>query len=180
MLEYENLRVCTFNVNSIVNKKNRQILFSWLKKQPFDIIALQEIFHYTSPSTTEKHKKWREEWGGTIIFSEFNAILFNNPSLKILRQASYHQGRILSVDVYLTDKPGETIPHFIRVVSIYAPANDTTDITPSRFCREFPIDEIKCESLVMMGDFNCIQNAYIDRYPPVEDDHARDAAPWFR
>lgn len=176
MIEQENIRVCTFNVNSIIDVQNRNRLFGWLRQQPIDIIGLQEIGH--SRNRDIPVTQWRAQWNrdpSKACFSKHCAILINNPNLKIKDIAKLLDGRILKDDIYLDNNPGQ----ILRVVNIYAPANNNNDNSLRAFCNSFPVVELAHPHLVMMGDLNCITDAYTDRFPPFnENRNLTDVAPW--
>ena len=125
MISYENLRICTFNAHSLRDRENRTRFWRWMRSQPFDIIFLQEPSTQHAFTIPERNS-WRREWGGTAIFSQHCAILFNNSHLQHTPQKEYLEGRILTIDIYLENEPNQ----FVRLVNVYAPANSDTGMWP--------------------------------------------------
>lgn len=171
MFEYKDLRVCTLNVNSIVNETIRHQLFSWLRsRNDYDIIALQELAVSSSMPTARKDK-WRKEWNGPMAISDECAILINNQRLTIHNTQEFSQGRILSVDIACDNDINNTI----RLVNVYAPSNNNRGraknghirLTPQEFVDSFPTDAINTHPLkIVVGDFNTIKDKTLDRNPP--------------
>ena len=73
------IKVGTFNVRGLNDKKKRNDVFSWLKKGKYDICLLQEVH---STKSIENH--WESEWGYKGFFNSYDgktrgvAILFKN------------------------------------------------------------------------------------------------------
>ena len=59
---YANLRIMTLNIRSLANDNNRKHFFTWLRQQPYDLIALQETGSYGDFNETIA-MKWKKDWG---------------------------------------------------------------------------------------------------------------------
>jgi len=180
MFEYKDLRVCTLNVNSIVNETIRHQLFAWLRsRNDYDIIALQELAVSSSMPQARKDK-WKKEWNAPMAISDECAILINNKRLSIHNTQEFLQGRILSVDIACDNDINNTI----RLVNVYAPSNNNRGQakngqirkTPQEFVDLFPTAAINTHPLkIVVGDFNTIKDNNLDRSPPSQ---RCDASKW--
>ena len=147
------LSIATFNVNRVRDDVKRSNLFQWLKQTSYDIIALQE---FNCP--TDQTNKWLAEWARGGYFSQHCAILLNNTRLPQIKQSlTLANGRLIFIDLMVDDVE-------IRFANIYVPSSP-----PQRaaFMRNFPIQELKHDNLILAGDFNSYANDQTDRSPPL-------------
>ena len=63
----QKLKILTFNVQGLRNKKKRRTLFHLFKKEKYDIIALQETYMLNNYNDTQILKK---EWGDNFHLSQ--------------------------------------------------------------------------------------------------------------
>ena len=65
----ESLRAISINVRGLKNKKKRHCIINFMKKEKYDIVAIQER-HIT---TDEEAAQWELLWGGTLFYSSGTA-----------------------------------------------------------------------------------------------------------
>ncbi len=143
------LKILTLNVRGINDKKKRQTVFYWLRKQDADIIALQE----THLGRTNDEWKWSREWDGQSYWtvaagnSKGVALLFNRKQkFEIKNVVKEQTGRLISLSVKIADK-------MIRLVCIYSPNNDNERVKYFKSKIENHMDPEKYN--ILLGDFNC-------------------------
>lgn len=152
-----NIEIASYNVNGLANKTKRLQLFTWLKEKKRTIICLQET--HSSPPDEDP---WREEWGGSILFSHGlkNSrgvmILFNKGfDLKMEKVEVHPQGRWIIVKLKIEDRS-------LCLVNIYGPNGDE----PSFFVdmnKAVNGTEFESDWHLMVGDYNIVQNYELDR-----------------
>lgn len=172
MFEFKDLRVFTFNCQSIGKDAIRKDLFSWLKDPAnhYDIICLQEIHVTPATMPQERRDKWAREWGLPCIFSDHCAILINHTQFTIHNTQELAQGRILTVDVAYNGDLNKTV----RIINMYAPANTAGSVTPVQFVDNFPYINLEGHShTIMLGDFNVWKTNGVDKQPLAKNDGRR-------
>ena len=144
------------NTRGLGDQEKRLLVFSWLHNRPADIFFLQETH-----STALYENKWKDDWGNNnILFSHGTsnstgvAILFsNNLDFKIMKEYNDDDGRFIIVDVNIKDT-------IMTIINIYGPNVDDPLFFDSigTIIRDFT-----CETIVIGGDFNCLQDVTIDK-----------------
>ena len=137
--KYEELRICSLNVNGLGNFKKRKDVFDFLRQQKGNIYFLQET-HWK----TESENFIRSQWGGDCIIagndsaSRGVAILFgNNFQYKVQNIQRDETGRYIFVDIEMLNKR-------ITLANIYAPSSgDNPDFFNTIFCEIMLIDNEK-------------------------------------
>jgi len=156
------LKIATFNVNSISERVKRIAVISFLESVKADKIMVQETHN-----RPHQEKSWQKEWRGQALFNS-NAenentagvvFLINSPRLYIGEMNSDLQGRILTIKLLIYE-------HQYQIANIYTPAG-----TDKRVQNEIFFDNlypyINSTLLVIIGgDFNCVENPNLDKYPP--------------
>ena len=101
-----NLHLATYNVRGLGNDKKRREVFHYLNIKPYDIIYLQETH-----SSEAIERRWRLEWGGTIVFSHGStnvrgvAILIKKKcGVKVKKAKIDSDGRMVMVSVKINWK----------------------------------------------------------------------------
>ena len=150
--------VCIYSMNArgLGDQVKRVQVFLWLHNRPADIFFLQETH-----STTFCEKQWKDDWGNNNIFFSHGtsnstgvAILFsNNMDFKIMNEYHDDDGRVIVLDVTINDD-------IITIINIYGPNVDDPIFfdSISMIMRDFT-----CETIVIGGDFNCLQDVTIDK-----------------
>ena len=132
-------------------------LFTWLSDKPYHLYCIQETH-----TTVRDEKRWQNEWGGQIYFSHGTSnqrgvaiLIKSSASVQVHQVKTDESGRWVVLDIEVDNL------HFC-LVNLYAPNDDC----PSFFKElEEAIDtfEISNEHLVVVGDFNTVQNSAMDR-----------------
>ena len=164
------VKIISLNVNGIRNSQKRNAIFSWLNDNNADIVFLQE----THCNSEQDKTQWSSEWGGKCIWSTSSssscgvAILFK-PKIDVILSNSEIDihGRYIIVDC----KVDEVYSH---LTNIYAP-NSPTDRADFFVMLNKKLQQQKQLTgdgyIVLGGDFNCTQNALIDRRHDKKTDH---------
>ena len=145
-----NLKLFSFNVRGINDKKKRRDVFNWLRKKNCDIYFLQETH-----STKSVEQLWQNEWGYKAFFSSFSSnsrgvtILFNN-SFKYELHNSFkdEQGRFIILDCTINGQR-------FTLANIYGPNEDNP--TFFNFLKT-KLEHADNNSLILGGDFNVVQD----------------------
>ena len=110
----------SFNVRGLNGDRKRLSIFRYIKKQLVDICLLQETF-----STIQVENKWRNEWGGSVIFnhgsnhSRGTMILIRSGfDFVINNTVCDNEGRIIIVKAKWCDIN-------VVVINLYAPTADS-------------------------------------------------------
>lgn len=61
----DKLKILTINARGLQNNKKRHCVFTYLKKNKFDIVGIQEC-HVSSNKQAEQ---WELQWGGKLFYS---------------------------------------------------------------------------------------------------------------
>ena len=108
----------SFNVRGLGQKVKRNMIFNHLKKKSKNGIFLLQETHCTK----EMEKKWKDEWGGEILFSNLTSdscgvMIMFSPGLDIdfKEIESNDPGRSLIVDIKVTETDN------LLLTNIYAP-----------------------------------------------------------
>ena len=145
----KNIQITTLNVGRMKDFHKRDNTFKYLRTLKSHIYCIQE-----HNCAEEDQSAWEKHWGGKIIWSQHAAILLTR-AIKPSGSRSISQGRILQIDLLITNKP-------ITITNIYAPAYQ-----PEKrpFYTNFPT--LQAHPIhIIAGDLNIIPNAAIDRSPP--------------
>ena len=113
------LKVCSFNVRGLRDKKKRRKLFTYFHRNEYDFILLQET--HSLPSDINY---WSNEWGGKVFYSHGSnlsrgvAILIN-PSLSFSISHSFSDifGRYLILSLNIHGEP-------LTLINVYGPNID--------------------------------------------------------
>ena len=155
------IQIITLNVRGLNDKKKRQELFYWLRKQDVDIIAL----HETHLGKDNDEWRWTREWDGQSYWTNVStnskgvALLFNRKfKYDILNIQKEKSGRLISASVKFGDK-------CVRLVCVYAPNDGNERVKFFRSTVEEHIDNE--EHTILLGDFNCTLHD-VERYGDVK------------
>ena len=95
----------SLNVRGLNDRKKRRSVFRWIKKNKFDLCLMQETH-----STMDVQNRWRNEWGGEIIWSHGasnsrGVAILMKPGLDITILDTYKDamGRLLIISAKIQD-----------------------------------------------------------------------------
>jgi exonuclease III len=113
------IKVGTFNVRGLNEKKKRTDVFSWLKKRNLDICLIQETH-----STKAMESFWEAEWGYECYLNSYDGksrgigILFKNSfSFVINKVVADPSGRFLILNMMLNESN-------VTIANVYGPNED--------------------------------------------------------
>ena len=152
----DSVHMYSMNARGLGDHGKRVQVFSWLHNRPADIFFLQETH-----STAFCEKKWKDDWGNNNIFFSHGTsnstgvaiLLSNNMDFKIMKEHHDDDGRVIILDVTINDD-------IMTIINIYGPNVDDPIFFDSinMIMRDFT-----CETIVIGGDFNCLQDVTIDK-----------------
>ena len=148
------LKICSFNVKGINDKKKRTDIFNWLRRKSYDICLLQETH-----STDESNSNWENEWGYKSFFSSYNAssrgtaILFKNTFEYIIHKQTIDKtGRYIILDITINKER-------LTLINVYGP--NTDDPTFFKLIKT-KIEDSGQNGIIIGGDFNVVQDYTLD------------------
>lgn len=152
---YITFNLISINSQGLQNLNRRQTVFTLLKKQKYDITFLQET-HWTD----ELQSDILREWGGTILFHNFDstaqgtAVLFHpNFIFQSHQNCNNSQGRTQQIVIEHSD-------HKFNLVNVYAPRTDKEE---QHYFITIPSYLSSTEENILGGDFNCISDQKLDK-----------------
>ena len=161
------LKLVTINVNGLRDNRKRELVFNWLVSKKYDCICLQET-HCTGVDTNPWESEWKTQGGGASAWlcgsseSKGVAILLSKHfAFDINFNFSDKTGRLLTCEI-------NTENAVFHIFNIYAPnlCSDRKQFFDSfqNISYNHEDDSIYHYNNVL-GDFNCILDKKIDRYP---------------
>ena len=145
----------------------RKLIFDLAIQNKIDIFLLQE-----TNLRSHEEKKIKHEWGrGPCIFSSsYNnhpasgvAILCGSHDFDIFNPIFDAEGKILATDIAIRgDK--------IHVVNVHLPSSPTLSTLQPAITELHAVMQTPYP-IILGGDFNFVENAAIDRYPPPQRDY---------
>ena len=153
------LKIISLNVNGIRNQKKRDSIFSWLKENNADIVFLQE----THCNSEHDNKQRSAEWGGQCIWSTCasasrGVAILVKPNIDVVLSNSEIDpyGRYIIVDCSVDES-------HTHLINIYAPNIPLDRVNFFLFLNNKLKQLTDDRYVVQGGDFNCTQNAALDR-----------------
>ena len=149
----DKIKLVTLNCRGLKNKLKRMSLFYYLKSKKFDIICLQEA-HITKNDLAV----WKKQWGGELFCREGTSksrgeVILVGKHFTGKVELKMVQDRIMIISVLL-----EKYEFFLG--NVYAPNGHADKMSFYKElhnkCNEFS------NSLILMGDFNCVINNKLD------------------
>ena len=139
------LKVITCNVNGLADREKRKTFFCYLYNKQIDIAFVQETH-----ATKSQIKRWKNEWGGRILASNYLsnsrgvATLFRRDfCFELLDNAPDLEGRCLLTKIKHNEQS-------MLLANIYAPNEDK----PQFFSELFEnITKHEAEHFILGGDF---------------------------
>lgn len=161
------LRICTWNVRGLHGTLKLRRVMSILIKERVDIALLQET-HLDD----EAHLKLKHNWIGQIFFSSFTtssrgvAILINkNIPFNVVKSDKDRFGRY----VYLN---GVLYGEEVSLLNVYFPPNFSPEFLISTLAK---FSVYPSETLIIGGDFNCLMNPLMDKWPVRNPFHTKQS-----
>ena len=155
------IKICTLNTRGLRDNKKRGDLFSYLKKEQYDICFLQETY-----ITTKDIGKWKLEWGKHFFACPH---MNNSRGLVILISKSLEISNIEEVACEKYQTRIQILKFEYNqeenvLCNVYAP---NSDIEKAEFFKQFGnillnIDNINNMNCVIAGDMNCILEETVD------------------
>ena len=154
-----NVTFMSLNVRGLHKEGKRRSVFQFIRRKKVDVCFLQETY-----STDSVQDKWKNEWGGEVIFahgtnhSKGVMVLFR-PGFDVVYKEKYidKQGRYIIINATVQGTS-------VQLVNIYAPNMEAEQIIfyedMSRLLSEYTMD--KCY-VITGGDMNVILDHTIDR-----------------
>jgi len=158
------LRIATFNTAGITDNIRRASLFVLFRSLNVHVMCLQETHSHPSDEA-----RWAKEW--TPNQAIFNsdcpgvtrkngvALLANCSSISILLLQKSVDGRVLSVDIHVSNS-------IIRLINIYGPTSSFPAGYRNSFFESLYFYLHPTRPSIPAGDFNVVDNPAIDRFPP--------------
>ena len=158
-MNIDNLNIITFNVRGLNNHRKRIAIFDYLNVNNCDIAFLQETF-----SDEEVETKWRNDWGGKIIYlhgtkhSKGLAIMFKrNLDITVITEEKDKFGRYIYLKIKWNDRN-------INLINVYAPNKESEQIA---FIKSLQYlmgkHEDISENCLIGGDFNIPIDIKLDK-----------------
>ena len=152
----DRIKALTINVRGMKNKKKRYCILDYLKRENYDVVAIQES-HITKDDATQ----WELQWGGKIFFASGTnrslgqAILINR-KLMHCAKAVHTENRIVAATVEIEGKK-------MLFINAYAP-NTTSEKLDFFQHLNRVIDSITQNdtNIILMGDFNSVRDNNMD------------------
>ena len=158
------LRIATFNTAGITDNIRRASLFVLFRSLNVHVMCLQETHSHPSDEA-----RWAKEW--TPNQAIFNsdcpgvtrkngvALLANCSSISILLLQKSVDGRVLSVDIHVSNS-------IIRLINIYGPTSSFPAGYRNSFFESLYFYLHPTRPSILAGDFNVVDNPAINRFPP--------------
>lgn len=148
------IKLCTYNVRGINEKKKRWDIFTKLKRKKYDICFIQE-----SHCTKNQEPLWQNEWGYKAYFSSHTGnsrgviILVNNTfKYEVHKTISDDEGRYVMLDCSISG-------HKFTIANIYGPNEDE----PLFFeLVRTKLEQFENNSIILGGDYNVVQDFILD------------------
>ena len=159
------INIGTLNVRGLNRKDKRSIVYSWIKKNSYDICFLQETF-----CTLQNSAKFERGWSGEQCHSYTNSTHSRGVAILLSKNLDYNvisshcdtDGRISLVNLQIGNNE-------YTLVNVYAPNIVSERIAFFHEMREFiHMHAMTRSQLIIGGDFNCVLNAN-DRVSGVTD-----------
>ena len=168
------IKVATLNVRGLNNNDKRNIIYSWIRKESYDICLLQESY-----CTLENSEKFKRGWKGDMLHSYSDSTHSRGVSILFNRKLDY---TVLSSTLFYTvlsshtDKDGRMIlvnltlnNDEFTLVNIYAPNSVSERIAFFNKMKEFiQVHAVNRSKLIIAGDFNCVLST-VDCFSGVVD-----------
>ena len=159
------LKIASINVDGIGERARRLKFFNLFKNTNCDLLLVQET-HIVTDKVLEATTDWGERLGSKwnpapTPKSGGTAILINpkNKALSLVGYKNSNDGRILC-GLYKKDN------NWIQIMNVYAP-NDPSE--REVFFQRLDNFAFKGYDMILAGDFNCVEDPAVDRYPAKTD-----------
>jgi exonuclease III len=144
------------NVQGLKGNIKKKKLANWLDRKHYDVVTIQEA-HIEEKDLND----WKDVWKGEIIYScgsnksKGVAIIINeHTECKLLQKETDDEGRWVIAKLEIKGIE-------LTLGNYYGPNDDNP---PSLAAMLNKIDEIGSERNIIAGDFNMVQNVYLDKH----------------
>lgn len=151
------LRICTWNVKGIHNPIKRKKVMSYIRKNKIGIALLQET-HLDK----QEHLKLKQGGYNQVFFSSFSSksrgvavLISKNIPLNVVKLIEDDRGRFVIIN-------GTLFGNSISLFNIYFPPGHPSDFLIKTFADFY---DLRSDYMIVAGDFNCMLNPLIDRFP---------------
>ncbi|XDV45294.1 hypothetical protein PO909_013414 [Leuciscus waleckii] len=151
------LRICTWNVKGIHNLIKRKKVVSYIRKNKIGIALLQET-HLDK----QEHLKLKQGGYNQVYFSSFSSksrgvavLISKNIPLNVVKLIEDDRGRFVIIN-------GTLFGSSISLFNIYFPPGHPSDFLIKTFADFY---DLRSDYMIVAGDFNCMLNPLIDRFP---------------
>ena len=160
------LTIATINCRGLRDPAKRLAFFAYARKLDVQVLCLQETY-----SQPRDEPKWQNEWGdkNQAVFNSNTetsrksdagtAILLNHPLLKFGTIRKDNEGSILTAEIRC-DSFG------FQVVGVYAFTASYPKQKRENFFNQFYNFINVNSTIILLGDFNCVDNPTLNRCPP--------------
>ena len=157
-----NLHIGSLNVRGITDKVKRTSVFSWIRKNKFDITMLQETY-----SEVKNENIWKNEWEGDILFAHGSkhsrgvAVLFKQGLNYVIKKKHIDEnGFSIIISIEIDD-------HIFNLVNVYVYMPNSQKDKKTFFSGlEFKFDTLNISTNsqnILGGDWNCIFDISVDK-----------------
>ena len=160
------LTIATINCRGLRDPAKRLAFFAYARKLDVQVLCLQETH-----SQPRDEPKWQNEWDDknqAVFYSNTEnsrksdagtAILLNHPLLKFGTIRKDSEGRILAAEIRCNS-------FGFQVVGVYAfTASYPIQKRENFFNQLYNFFNVN-STIILLGDFNCVDNPTLDRCPP--------------
>lgn len=151
----DNLDIASYNFRGLQTEKKRRKVFNYLHEKKHDIVMIQETH-----STKKNERVWRNEWGGSVVYSHYNskargvAILFRKGlDYQIHKKKVCSVGRYIILEIEINDL-------LFVLVNVYAPNEDSPKFFEMLFTH---VNTFENPHKMYSGDFNIVRDPNLDR-----------------
>jgi hypothetical protein len=150
------IKIISMNVKGLKGEGKRRKVLKWARKKKFDIMTMQES-HFEDKDKND----WKEIWDGTILYSSGTnrskgvlTLINKNTEHEVIEEHKDTEGRWTVTKLRIFNLK-------LTLANFYGP-NDDEPIHLKNMLEK--IEEIESEKIIIVGDFNFIQNVNLDKF----------------
>ena len=158
------ISIATININGLRDDKKRRTFFDWLISKKINVICVQET-HCTFSEIESWQNLWKSSggcesrWNCGVRASRGVGVLLYDIDATVKEISSDDFGRILSCELKYENKT-------YIITNVYCPNDSGVRKTFIRDIDPYVTDGSLTEKMhILTGDFNCVLDKEIDRYP---------------
>lgn len=152
------LRILTYNVQGLNDARERNIVFSWIRKTGADLVLLQETKCHSGS------QRWERAWGPPAHFTTNTspsagvAALVTASGSGVISDVSFDT---TSATPHILTTHFSWAGHHWAVHNVYAPSD--AQLRPGFFENVKPTQKHEHALQVLAGDFNCVHDPALDK-----------------